>query len=71
MSEDLEGYTAQFKDHLNRVPRVDANGRDISPSTRRNIALQEWQHKTFGDVYPSPSWPLTQYYANQFGEGIL
>jgi hypothetical protein len=45
------GYTKEFQAILNRVPRVE-DGRDIPESTRRNIAIQEWQQREFGDVYP-------------------
>lgn len=37
------GYTPKFLAILNRIPRFDENGRDIAESTRRNMALHDWQ----------------------------
>ena len=46
------GYTPYFENFLNRVPRIDEKGSGLAESTRRNMAMQEWQQREFGDVYP-------------------
>lgn len=49
--KEPSGFTPYFDGLLRQVSSIEA-GKDVPELTRLNIAMQNWQEREFGDVYP-------------------